>query len=244
MGQFGRMASFRAVAKLVVASGPTPLRGRPVWRPDWELRSSSPEGSHPTKLTHRREPGKIAFSSQGSSVTPHIRQRTFLGFSEVRNLDDRGGRSGKGTRSRPTAHTNHFPHMLPPEPGSKTPTRGPGRRRPASPLLLGRANAALLRRTVQLGTANRKVETEIKQRKVAEQSLRTSESHLRKLLLDAHGMQRKLRQISHQILIAQEDGMRDEKISGAFKASPEAGAGTKVAAQVPFKHHPTQGKSP
>jgi signal transduction histidine kinase len=47
--------------------------------------------------------------------------------------------------------------------------------------------------------------SEVRQRRDAEHSLRKSEAHLRALLLNAHGMQRKLRQLSHQILVAQEE---------------------------------------
>jgi signal transduction histidine kinase len=46
---------------------------------------------------------------------------------------------------------------------------------------------------------------EISQRKSAEQSLLKSERHLRTSLKNAHEMQRKLRHMSHKILIAQEE---------------------------------------
>jgi signal transduction histidine kinase len=70
---------------------------------------------------------------------------------------------------------------------------------------LGRVNAMLLRRTIELKRVNGKMVLEITQRKLAEKSLRRTEAHLRALLLSAHGMQRKLRHMSHQIILAQEE---------------------------------------
>jgi signal transduction histidine kinase len=75
----------------------------------------------------------------------------------------------------------------------------------ADAVLLGRANANLLRRTIELKKSNVRMGIEITQRKLAEKSLRKTERHLRKLLLNAREMQRKLRHMSHQILIAQEE---------------------------------------
>jgi signal transduction histidine kinase len=75
----------------------------------------------------------------------------------------------------------------------------------ANARLLGRVNASLLRRTVELKGANRKMGLEIARRKAAQMALRSSERHLRAMLLSAHGMQQKLRHMSHQILIAQEE---------------------------------------
>ena len=79
------------------------------------------------------------------------------------------------------------------------------RRERSTAVLLSRANANLLRRTNELTRTNGQMEKEIAQRKSAEQSLRKSERHLRSMLRDAQLMQRRLRHMAHQILIAQEE---------------------------------------
>src|SRR5207244_1754398 len=61
------------------------------------------------------------------------------------------------------------------------------------------------RRTVELAASNDKLKREIAQRKTAEDSLRTSEATTSLLLTKSLQMQEELRDLSRQLLSAQED---------------------------------------
>ena len=65
--------------------------------------------------------------------------------------------------------------------------------------------AALSRRTVELTAANLELSLEIAQRKAAEAALQKSERHYSQLLEQSEHLQEQLRQLSRQILSAQED---------------------------------------
>jgi signal transduction histidine kinase len=63
----------------------------------------------------------------------------------------------------------------------------------------------LSRRTVELAASNLELSLEIAQRKAAEEALRKSEHHYSQLLEKSDRLQEQLRQLSRQILLAQED---------------------------------------
>src|SRR3984957_4347163 len=63
----------------------------------------------------------------------------------------------------------------------------------------------LSRRTVELAASNLELNLEITQRKVAEDALKKSENHYSQLLEKSDRLQEQLRQLSRQILSAQED---------------------------------------
>jgi len=71
--------------------------------------------------------------------------------------------------------------------------------------VLNRIVAMLSQRTVELAASNLELEQEIGQRKVAEEALKKSEHHYSKLLEQSDCLQDQLRQLSRQILSAQED---------------------------------------
>jgi PAS domain S-box-containing protein len=64
---------------------------------------------------------------------------------------------------------------------------------------------AVQRRLAVLTASNRKLEKEIVRREAVETALQKSERHQRKLFEQSHSMQEQLRQLSHQILHAQEE---------------------------------------
>lgn len=64
---------------------------------------------------------------------------------------------------------------------------------------------ALSRRTVELAASNLELSQEIVQRKSVEAALKKSESHYSKLLSESNRMQEQLRQLSRQVLSAQEE---------------------------------------
>jgi signal transduction histidine kinase len=66
-------------------------------------------------------------------------------------------------------------------------------------------NATLRRHTAELASGNRKLEREVARRLVGETKLRDERERYRVLFLQSHVMQRKLRQLTRQILIAQEE---------------------------------------
>ena len=70
---------------------------------------------------------------------------------------------------------------------------------------LSRLNQALSQRTLDLATSNRELKKEIAKRLVVERSLRHSEQHSIRLLNQSRRMQEQLRQLSRQILSAQEE---------------------------------------
>jgi signal transduction histidine kinase len=74
---------------------------------------------------------------------------------------------------------------------------------------LGRSVASLRKRTSDLTAANKHLTIEIKQRAAAERRLKASESNYRLLLNDSRQMQRRLRHLSHQVLLAQEEERKE-----------------------------------
>ena len=76
---------------------------------------------------------------------------------------------------------------------------------------LSRLNKTLGRRTVDLAASHRSLKQDIAQRKTAEQALKKSGEHSRKLLKESRRLQQHLQRLTHQILSAQED--KRKKIS-------------------------------
>ncbi|MGA2018259.1 MAG: sensor histidine kinase [Opitutaceae bacterium] len=74
---------------------------------------------------------------------------------------------------------------------------------------LKRSNESLRVRTIELTTANRRLKKEVAQRESAERSLRLSERKHLALLKEARQMQLRLRNLSHQILLAQEEERKE-----------------------------------
>jgi signal transduction histidine kinase len=70
---------------------------------------------------------------------------------------------------------------------------------------LSRLNEALTRRTVELATTNRLLQRGIVRRKTVEAALKISGQHYTKLLKDSLQLQEELRQLTHQVLAAQEE---------------------------------------
>lgn len=74
---------------------------------------------------------------------------------------------------------------------------------------LRRSNESLRRRTIEVTAANRLLRDQVAQRAAAEKSLRSSESRYRELLAEARRMQMRLRHLSHQVLLAQEEERKE-----------------------------------
>jgi len=70
---------------------------------------------------------------------------------------------------------------------------------------LRQLSQTLGRRTVDLAASNRSLKQGIVQRKTAEQALRKSAEHSRKLLQESRRLQKHLQRLTHQLLSAQED---------------------------------------
>jgi signal transduction histidine kinase len=70
---------------------------------------------------------------------------------------------------------------------------------------LNRLNATLSRRTVELAGANRQLRRGIVRRQSVEAALKKSGAHYTKLLRESLRLQEGLRQLTHQVLVAQED---------------------------------------
>lgn len=70
------------------------------------------------------------------------------------------------------------------------------------------SNQSLKKRTIELLEANKILKIEVAQRKRAEKALKISERECLAMLEEAHEMQRRLRRLSHQILLAQEEERR------------------------------------
>jgi signal transduction histidine kinase len=70
---------------------------------------------------------------------------------------------------------------------------------------LKQLNGTLIQRTAELATANRHLETGIRRRKSIETALKKNGSHYTRLLKDSLQLQQGLRQLTHQLLAAQED---------------------------------------
>jgi signal transduction histidine kinase len=80
-----------------------------------------------------------------------------------------------------------------------------------SNLRLSRLGRTLRRRTVALAASNRSLKRDIVERRAAEQALRNSGKHSRKLLSESRELQRHLQRLAHRILSAHED--KRQKIS-------------------------------
>ena len=70
---------------------------------------------------------------------------------------------------------------------------------------LNQLSTTLGRRTVDLAATNRSLRQRISQRKTVEKALKASGGHSVKLLEESRRLQKQLRQLTHQILAAQED---------------------------------------
>jgi len=76
---------------------------------------------------------------------------------------------------------------------------------------LSELDQELVRRTVDLAASNRSLKQSIVRRKSVEEALKKSGGHSQKLLEESHRLQKQLKQLTHQILTAQED--KRKKIS-------------------------------
>jgi signal transduction histidine kinase len=74
-----------------------------------------------------------------------------------------------------------------------------------SKIELNRLNGVLARRTVELAATNRLLQRGITRRKTVEAALKKSGLHHTKLLRDSLQLQEELRQLTHQVLAAQEE---------------------------------------
>jgi signal transduction histidine kinase len=74
-----------------------------------------------------------------------------------------------------------------------------------SKIELNRLNGALDRRTAELAVTNRQLKRGIVRRKSAESALKKSGQHYTRLLKESLHLQEDLRQLTHQVLAAQED---------------------------------------
>jgi len=70
---------------------------------------------------------------------------------------------------------------------------------------LNRLNETLTRRTAELAVTNRQLERGVSRRKSVESALKKSGEHYAKLLKDSLQLQEGLRQLTHEVLTAQED---------------------------------------
>jgi signal transduction histidine kinase len=74
---------------------------------------------------------------------------------------------------------------------------------------LRQLSQTLGRRTVDLAASNRSLQQGIVRRKTAEQALRKSGEHSRKLLKESRRLQKHLQRLTHQLLSAQEDKRKE-----------------------------------
>lgn len=74
-----------------------------------------------------------------------------------------------------------------------------------SKLELHRLNETLNRRTSELATTNRQLQRGVRRRQTVEAALKKSGTHYTKLLKDSLQLQEELRQLTHQVLAAQEE---------------------------------------
>jgi signal transduction histidine kinase len=74
---------------------------------------------------------------------------------------------------------------------------------------LSQVNETLLRRTVELAAANRRLKREIVRRQTVEAALKKSEQHYSQLLDQSQRMQEQLRHLSRQLLLAQEEERKE-----------------------------------
>lgn len=70
-------------------------------------------------------------------------------------------------------------------------------------------NESLRLHTAALASGNRRMEHEITRRKAGEEDLRSAKERYRKLFLESQVMQKKLRQLTHQIISAQEEERKE-----------------------------------
>jgi signal transduction histidine kinase len=70
---------------------------------------------------------------------------------------------------------------------------------------LSQVNKALDRRALDLAASNRSLKQSIVQRETAEKALRKSEGDSKKLLEESHRLQKHLRNLTHRIILAQEN---------------------------------------
>ncbi len=75
--------------------------------------------------------------------------------------------------------------------------------------MLKHSNESLQRRTIELTAAVQSLKLEVVQRKSAEHGLRLSEREKLSLLKEARGLQFRLRHLSHQVLLAQEQERKE-----------------------------------
>ena len=92
---------------------------------------------------------------------------------------------------------------------ANTPIVGTHRAARQSKIDLTRLNKALSRRTLELNSSNRQLQLSVVRRKSVETALRRSGEHYTRLLKNSLQLQDKLRQLTHQVLAAQEDERRE-----------------------------------
>ncbi len=66
-------------------------------------------------------------------------------------------------------------------------------------------NRILLRHTEALAKGNRRLEREIARRQAGEVIIRSGREHFQNLLIESQGMQKRLRSLTHQVMMAQEE---------------------------------------
>ncbi len=81
-------------------------------------------------------------------------------------------------------------------------TRGPARQNQAH---LSRLEKTLAKRTGELATSNRQLERGIARRKLMEEAFKKRGEHHKKCLEESLALQKRLRQLTHRVLTAQED---------------------------------------
>jgi signal transduction histidine kinase len=89
------------------------------------------------------------------------------------------------------------------------PLENPHASLPEAAMYLRKVVETLSQRTVELAASNLKLGQEVAQRKAAESALKKSEHHYLELLAQSDGRQKQLRQLSRQILSAQEEERRE-----------------------------------
>jgi signal transduction histidine kinase len=106
----------------------------------------------------------------------------------------------------------------------------------------GHLNQTLRRRSADLAVSNRRLKREILRRKSVEESLRNSERHYSRLLEQSQRMQEQLRQLTRQLLLAQEEERK--KISRELHdeiAQTLTGINVRLAALKTSATHNTRG---
>jgi signal transduction histidine kinase len=124
-----------------------------------------------------------------------VHEQALTTLAPLHDLTDVAGRSTKRARL-------FFAHALRPLEAAERATR-------QANLKLERKNKALHALTAALAAGNRRLEREIKRRKIAEVAIRRGNEEYEKLFLASQVMQRKLRQLTHQIIFAQEEERKE-----------------------------------